>query len=169
MTHLWPDKCRSTGYHQYRQDGCAVSMVMCPPSLSQYPRNISLSAFCLGVLLWVLLKPPARSQYSGIFCRQRMLPQTCISERGSEAFMLTCVCAVVCGHSLEGVPARHCIQSAWFPQDGGTILPQGRALPGRNEPPLLPSPSSLSSTFCFHFLWVGITQLTLDPPVILPF
>ena len=32
--------------------------------------------------------------------------------------------------------------------------------------PLLPSPSNLGYTFCFHFLWVGITHSALDLPVL---
>ena len=83
---------------------------------------------------WVLWKPPGCSQYSGTFCRYGMLPGSWTSERGSEGFRLILMCAVVSDHS---------IQTAWFPQDGGTISSQGRALPGRNEPHCL-APAPLS-------------------------
>ena len=146
------------------QDGCAVSVVAHPPSRSQYAKYISLSAFCPRVLFSVLLKPPACSQYSGTFCRYRMLPCSWTSERGSEGFRLIFLCPVVCDHSLDGVPTGHSIQRAWFPQAGGTISSQGRALQGRNELPL-PGPCSpllptLALSFAFIFSGSGsLSQL----------
>ena len=152
------------------QDSCAVSVVAHPPSRSQYPKHISLSAFCPRVLFSVLLKPPACSQYSGTFCRYRMLPCSWTSERGSEGFRLIVSCGL---WPLSGRgPHWALYPEGLVPTRWGHHLIPGQGPAGEKWAPtawpLLPSPSNLGSIFCFHFLWVGITQSALDLPVLSP-
>lgn len=86
-------------------------------------KNISLSAFGPRVLFSVLLKPAACSQYSGTFCRYRILPCS-EHQRGSEGFGLILLYAVVCDHSLDRVPLGTVSRGAWFPKDGAPSHPR---------------------------------------------